>query len=98
MSAGISYEDNAGGIDGATGLYLAGTYKVAPKTTLAASYGTMEDTGAATGFNTQGSGFSLGVFQKVAPKTTVTAMYSDLNADTDSLDPDVLTVGLIQKF
>lgn len=98
MGAGISYEDNAGGIDGASALYLAGNYKVAPKTTLAASYGTMEDTGAASGFNTQGSGFSLGVFQKVASKTTVTAIYSDLDADDNAKDRDLLAIGLIQKF
>jgi len=98
MSAGVSYEDNAGGIDGADAVYLAGSYKMG-KSTLAASYGEIDGTGlGATGFNTQGTGFSLGLFQKIAPKTTVTAIYSDVDADANSADRDQFSVGLIQKF
>jgi len=96
-SAGVSYEDNAGGIDGAEAIHLAGTYKIG-KSTLAASYGSIDGTGAATGFNTEGTGFSLGLFQKVAPKTTITAIYSDVDAEIDANDRDQFSVGLIQAF
>ena len=108
-SAGVSYEDNAGGIDGAEAIYLAGSYKMG-KSTLAASYGTVDGTdvsttvggvtttNAATGFETQGSGFALGLFHKVAPRTTITAIYSDVDADVDAGDRDQFSVGLIQAF
>ncbi len=94
MSGGISYED-LDGDDNA--LHLAGTYKVASKTTLAASYGTMDITTDAVR-NVDGKGFALGVFHKLAPKTTLTAMYSDVNATADANDRDVFALGLIQKF
>jgi len=97
IGAGVSYEDNAGGIDGAEAVYVAGTYQMG-KSKLAASYGSIDGTGAATGFNTEGTGFSLGLFQKVAPKTTVTAIYSDVDADINANDRDQFSVGLIQAF
>lgn len=94
MSAGLSFEDLDGDDEA---LHLAGTYKVTPRTTLAASYGSM-DIAADAARNVDGDGFTLGVFQKVAPKTTITAIYSDVDATNNANDRDVFALGLIQKF
>lgn len=95
LSAGISYEDFDSGSDMT---YVAGTYKIAPKTTLAASFGT--NGGNATSVrDAAGDGYTLGVFQKIAPKTTVSALYSSVDYDAAAIgDRDVFAVGLIQGF
>ncbi len=109
FGVGLSYEtiDNRDGdsttTDDQTQMYLSGTYKVAPKTTLAASYGKVEDNGGvATGTglrDSAGDGYSIGVFHKVASKTTVSAMYSDVDYDAAAgLDRSVFAIGLVQKF
>jgi len=106
FGVGLSYEDvqNANADtalnkdNGTDHLYLSGTYKVAPKTTLAASYGTQ---GAENSATADIDGYSLGVFHKVASKTTVSAIYSDVDTDTttgSTGDRSVFAIGLVQKF
>ena len=102
FGVGFSYEDvsgaNTAATDDHTQTYLSGTYKVAPKTTLAASYGTVSDNGSGVR-NSAGDGYTLGVFHKVAPKTTVSALYSNVDYDlTTNADRNVFAIGLVQKF
>lgn len=95
FSAGVSYEDFDSGSDMT---YVAGTYKIAPKTTLAASFGTNGGNGTGAR-NAAGDGYTLGVFQKIAPKTTVSALYSSVDYDAAAEgDRDIFAVGLIQNF
>jgi len=99
-SIGLSYEDvdPSGPGNGHTNTYLAGTYKIAPKTTLAASFGNVDDNGTGAS-DSAGDGFTVGVFHKIASKTTVTALYSEVDYDSNAVgDRDVFAVGLIQKF
>jgi len=93
---GLSYEDLANGDQ----TYLSGTYKVAPKTTVAVGIGSVSNTGAGPNVRDDaGDGYSLGVFHKLAPKTTLTAMLSEVDYDAAaSNDRDVFAIGLIQKF
>lgn len=84
--------------------YVSGTYKVSPKTKLAASFGSVDGTNAGAadgqgriGFNTAGDGYAVGVFQKIAPKTTVSAIYSDVDADNGN-GREAFALGLVQSF
>ncbi|MCK5725732.1 MAG: porin [Thiotrichaceae bacterium] len=93
---GLSIED----IDSSTdAVYLSGTYKIAPKTTLAASIGNINsgavtaltansdgtvNTAATAARNSGGDGYSLGVFHKLAPKTTITLIQSNINYDDNT--------------
>lgn len=100
FSIGASFEDIdvRGANNDHTNTYVAGTYKVAPKTTLAASFGSIEDNGVGAR-DSAGDGFTVGVFQKVASKTTISALYSEVDYDLNSVgDRDVFALGLIQKF
>lgn len=102
FSVGASFEDidTRGANNSRENAYVAGTYKVAPKTTLAASFGSVDsDIVGGTGLNAEGDGFTVGVFHKIASQTTVSALYSEVDYDlAASPDRDVFALGLIQKF
>lgn len=103
FGVGFSYETvdnvdlNAATTDDFTQTYLSGTYKVAPKTTLAASIGQVADNGTGAR-NSAGDGFTVGVFQKIAKKTTVNLIHSSVNYDGATADRDVTSLGFVQKF
>ncbi len=79
IGVGLSLED----VDGTNYAYVSGTYKVAPKLTLAASFGD----------NDTDNGYSLGAFYKVASKTTLSLITSDIDNGRD-----VTALGFVQKF
>ena len=94
-SLGVSSEtfDSVSGNDSQF-LYIAGTYKILDKTKLAASFGTVSDTGSTA---SDGTGFTLAIFQNIIEKTEAHLLFSSTEFDDNSKDSRIV-VGISHKF
>lgn len=99
-SVSLSFEtvDDSATTD-ATYMFLAAKFKVADKTEIAATLGTVgADAGSPTAAK-EGTGITAGIFQTVAPQTQVFVSTSMVSLDTSgAAEPSVFSLGAIHKF
>ena len=81
-------------------MFLVGKYKVAEKTQLVMTIGTVDDDKDGAD---EGTGYTLGAFQTIAPKTQVYLSYSaasldNITAADSGADPTIFSLGAIHKF
>ena len=79
-------------------LYANATFNVCKNTKLVASICSVDDNNGGDGIGTAGDGFALGVFHNLHKKTQLYALYSTVDADTNTSDRDVISLGISQKF
>lgn len=94
LKLGLSAEqiDVDGAADEQQYLYLSATYQANDALRFAASFGQVEDAGAA-----DGDGFTVGAFYKLLKKTEVYALASSVDMDNGS-ERQTISFGISQKF
>ena len=94
FSAALSYEQvDVGALKDVGYIYFTGSAKVAAKTKLSLSFGSVDDGPA------KGTGITAGVFQTVAPKAQLFLTYATADLDDAAKeDPSAISVGAIYKF